>query len=176
LYSLLPSQPAAVALALDPEPEPPARPEREPEPVVAVAVEAPEVEPAPVRVRPAPARVPVAVAPAVEHPCDEEGWFYAGRRPRGATFVVPYSVNVRAEPPRAENRWRSDTAVRCYLRKGDVVTLDEPAVDAGRGHYWLHVTPTNTVRPLGDTRTARRDRRKGAPEPAQAGALLVPPR
>jgi hypothetical protein len=139
-------------------PQPPSVPRGAPAPA-AVQLHDPTPLVASVGMAPAPAQTrppapspaaPRAASPAeVERPCDEEGWFYVGRRrPKGDTFVVPYAVNVRAEPPSLENRWRSDTPVRCYLRKGDRVTLDRPPADAGHGHYWVHVEPSGVIRPL----------------------------
>ena len=96
---------------------------------------------------PAPPRVQLP-PPRPVGPCEREGWFYAGwRRPKGDRFVVPYPVNVRAEPPSVENRWDSSSEVRCYLRKGDVVTIDRPPVDAGHGQLWIHVGPGLVLRP-----------------------------
>lgn len=74
-------------------------------------------------------------------PCKVGGWVYAGTKQPSDVYVVPYAVHVRAAPPTKENNWNSRTRTRCWLRKGDVVRLAEPALQLPGGHYWVHVAP-----------------------------------
>jgi hypothetical protein len=96
---------------------------------------------------------------AHEDSCKAEGWVYAGRqRPAGA-FVARYPVRVRTQPPTKENGWSSSMPIRCYLRKGDVVRMDQAALELPHHHFWVHVVPDMIERAdgvaLGDTGTRR---------------------
>jgi hypothetical protein len=96
---------------------------------------------------------------AHEDSCKGEGWVYAGRQRPAGTFVARYPVRVRTQPPTKDNGWSSSMPVRCYLRKGDVVRMDQPALELPHHHFWVHVVPEQIERADGvamsDTGTRR---------------------
>lgn len=88
--------------------------------------------------------------------CPKGGWVYAGRsRPEG-TFVAAYHLRVRSAPPSKDNGWNSSTPVRCYLQKGDIVRMAQPALELPNHHFWVYVAPGSVERPDGVALNTRR--------------------
>jgi hypothetical protein len=68
------------------------------------------------------------------------GYFYAGdsfERPPGKAFTMERDVNVRADYPRKENAWSSQSKKRCVLVRGDVLLLSAPAIAVDGGKFWV---------------------------------------
>jgi hypothetical protein len=68
------------------------------------------------------------------------GYFYAGNAFSGGVgepYIMKGDVNVRADYPRKENGWSSQSGKRCVLVRGDVLVLTKQGILVDGGKIWV---------------------------------------